>query len=93
MDTGKLRRLVRRLKAGESLLVKVATGHALVIRRDARDSNKFLFEEFTAPEAKPYFVIHPHDVPNADGELFDGRRRPRQRGRQRASGEVASGGI
>ena len=88
MDTGKLRRLVRRLKAGESLLVTVATGHALVIRRDARDSNKFLFEEFTALEAKPYFVIHPHDDPMADGELFDGRRP-----RQRASGEVASGGI
>ena len=92
MDTGKLRCLVRRLKAGESLLVKVATGHALVIRRDARDSNKFLFEEFTAPEAKPYFVIHPHDDPTADGELFDGRL-PRERWRHRLGEEVAGGGI
>jgi len=92
LDTGKWCRLVRRLKAGESLLVKVATGHALVIRRDTRDSNKFLFEEFTAPETKPYFVIHPHDNPRADGELFDGRH-PRQRWRQRHGEEVAGSGI
>ena len=91
MDTEKLRRLVLRLKPGESLLVTIATGHSLVIRRDASDSNKFLFEEVTAPEAKPYFVIHRQDDPIADDQALDGRLH-RQRCR-RNGGEVSGAGI
>ena len=92
MDKGKLRRLVLRLKPGESLLVKVATGHSLVIRRDASDSNKFLFEEETAPEGKPYFVIRRNGDSVADAQLLDDRFQ-RQRWLHRFGGEVSGGGI
>jgi|GEM_PF-2133483 len=53
-----LKRLVLTLRPGDSVLVDVATGHQLVIRRDKRDKNKFFFEEHVCkPTEKPYFRI------------------------------------
>lgn len=70
--TTKLRRLVLKLKPGESLLVEIATGLLLVIRRDENDSNKFMFEEMTAPEDKPYFVVHRQSDSVPDDQFLKG---------------------
>ena len=56
-DAKRLRRLVLTVKAGDSLCILVSTGQRLIVRRDLRDPNKFLFEEFTALAEKPYFRI------------------------------------
>ena len=91
MDTRKLDRLMLRLKSGELLLAKVATGHSLVFRRDASDSNKFMFGQAMARDAQPDFVIRRIADPIANGQLYDDRLQ-RQQWRHRTVGEI-SGGI
>ena len=91
MDTEELRSLVLRLNPGELRLVKRATGHLLVTCRVASGSDRFLFEQATAPKVQPQVVIRRNADRIADDQLFDGRLQ-RQRWRHRTVGEV-SGGI
>lgn len=88
----KLRRLVLRLKPGESFRVELATGLLLAIRRDASDSNKFMFEEMTALEDRPYFIVHHQSESVPDGQFLDGWLQ-HQRWLNRFGGEVSGGGI
>ena len=91
-DRERLRRLVLRLKPGESLLVTIVTGHSLVIRRDSSAPNKFMFEELTAPEGEPHFVVRRNADPIAEGQLFDGGLQ-RKRDLHRLDRDVSGAGI